>query len=145
MKNALSKFFGASLYDKWLYAEAAVWLLFGKAVVKMIPFRRIANMLGKKETESPEEAPAEELKRARRIGWRVRAVADRMPFNMNCFPQAIAGRMMLSTRGISSTTYFGLKNGENKKMEAHAWLRCGTVYVTGGDGSKEHAIVGRFS
>lgn len=45
-------------------------------------------------------------------------------------------------RHISSTLYLGC-NIENGKMIAHAWLRCGKMYVTGGDGSG-YAVVDMF-
>ena len=39
--------------------------------------------------------------------------------------------------------YLGVGLDENKKMIAHAWLRCGQLYVTGGDGH-EYTTVACF-
>ena len=40
---------------------------------------------------------------------------------------------ILYKKGIHTTLYLGVENSTGK-MTAHAWLRCGTIYVTGGDG-----------
>ena len=40
--------------------------------------------------------------------------------------------------------YLGCKMNEGK-MVAHAWLRCGAMYVTGGDGvANGYAVVDKF-
>ena len=52
---------------------------------------------------------------------------------------------LLSEKGIESTLYLGCKLDENNKMIAHAWIRVGKMFVTGGNGAAEgYAIVDRF-
>jgi hypothetical protein len=43
---------------------------------------------------------------------------------------------------ISSTLYLGVGK-DNDQMVAHAWLRCGQLYVTGGNGSN-YSMVAKF-
>ena len=50
---------------------------------------------------------------------------------------------LLKKKGIASTMYLGCGLDENGKMIAHAWLRCGKMYVTGGNGA-EYAMVDKF-
>ena len=49
---------------------------------------------------------------------------------------------LLKEAGIHSTLYLGVGKDEGK-MIAHAWLRCGQMYVTGGNGSS-YAMVAKF-
>ncbi len=45
-------------------------------------------------------------------------------------------------KGIQSTLYLGCGYDEGK-MVAHAWLRVGKMYVTGGDGTG-YSVVDKF-
>ena len=45
-------------------------------------------------------------------------------------------------KGIASTIYLGVFK-ENGKLKAHAWLRCGQLYLTGGNG-EGMAVVAKF-
>ena len=56
---------------------------------------------------------------------------------------AMAG---LRARGIQSTLYLGaaFKKKNPTEMEAHAWLRCGPLYVTGGEIYRQFGVVGIY-
>ena len=56
--------------------------------------------------------------------------------------RALAAQRLLCRRGLSSTLYLGC-GMEEGKMVAHAWLRFGEMYVTGGDGGG-YTTVARF-
>ena len=45
-------------------------------------------------------------------------------------------------RGVNTTLYLGVGK-EDGNMVAHAWLRCGQLYVTGGNGNG-YAMVAKF-
>ena len=49
---------------------------------------------------------------------------------------------MVKKKNISSTLYLGVKT-ENGKMSAHAWLRTGMLYVTGGSG-EGYVVVDKY-
>ena len=59
-----------------------------------------------------------------------------------CLVRAMTARKLLKEAGIHSTLYLGVGKDEGK-MIAHAWLRCGQMYVTGGNGSS-YAMVAKF-
>jgi hypothetical protein len=40
--------------------------------------------------------------------------------------------------------YLGLARGEAGELQAHAWLRCGTAVVTGGDYS-DYTVMASFT
>lgn len=56
--------------------------------------------------------------------------------------RAMTARKILLKKGINSTLYLGVGK-EDGKMVAHAWLRCGQLYVTGGNGTG-YAMVAKF-
>jgi hypothetical protein len=68
------------------------------------------------------------------------AAARRAPWRCQCLEQSIAGKLMLRRRRIPATLYLGVEKTEDA-IHAHAWLRCGSTFVTGGDGSTRYSIV----
>lgn len=111
----------------------------------VVPFRRLARSLGPADAESPLEVRSEELAEAERLAWAIRAVSRRTPWASTCFPQALTALVLLRRRGIASTLYLGAAiRPDRNGMEAHAWLRCGPLYVTGGAGHLRYGIVARF-
>jgi hypothetical protein len=69
-------------------------------------------------------------------GWAVTRAARHVPFSAVCLPQAMAARIMLKRRGVDSVLHFGArigqdKIGQDKPIDAHAWLDAAGVEVTG--------------
>ncbi len=54
-----------------------------------------------------------------------------LPFKAVCLPQAMAAQAMLRRRGVTSVMHFGAARGEEKPLDAHAWLDAAGVEVTG--------------
>ena len=57
--------------------------------------------------------------------------ARHVPFKAVCLPQAMAARVMLKRRGVASVMHFGAARGQEKPLDAHAWLDAAGVEVTG--------------
>ena len=74
----------------------------------------------------------------------MRTAAGRIPWDAACLPQALAGHAMLRLRRIRGTVWLGLKNGERRELLAHAWLRAGTLVVTGDAGHRDYTRIARF-
>ena len=80
----------------------------------------------------PEARPAApQVQLAADVGWAVTRAARYVPFRAVCLPQAMAARLMLARRGITSTMHFGAARGEDRPLDAHAWLDAAGVEVTG--------------
>ena len=82
------------------------------------------------------------MRQAARIAQIVGKVCDKTPWESKCLVRALAAQRLLCRRGLSSTLYLGC-GMEEGKMVAHAWLRFGEMYVTGGDGGG-YTTVARF-
>lgn len=65
------------------------------------------------------------------ISWAVQTSAAYLPWRTDCTVQAIAAKRLLAKQAITSDFYVGVKNDEANPFSAHAWLMCGSTYVTG--------------
>lgn len=93
-----------------------------------------------------EESPAEETKEVYRYAYRVSYAVDkictRTTWESKCLVRALSAQKLLKKKGIQSTLYLGCKLDDGK-MVAHAWLRVGAMFVTGGTG-EGYAIVDKY-
>jgi len=134
-----------------LLVEAAGWLLLARLALLFVPFPWIARHLG--AFVPPEEARAaqdrwphsqDRVALAERVGWAVTRAARHVPFKAVCLPQAIAARVMLKRRGVESVMHFGAARGQDKPLDAHAWLDAAGVEVTGYPVGREFAEIACF-
>ena len=95
--------------------------------------------------ESSEADALIHAKHLQRISWAVVTMSHHLPWECKCLVQAIAGKKMLQRRRIGSTLYLGVaKEGENA-LVAHAWLRSGSMILTGARGRDRFAVVSTFA
>jgi hypothetical protein len=124
-----------------LLLEAAVWLGGAQVALRFVPFRRIARWLERRQRGG---ASAADEVCVERIGRAVRVASRRVPWPSRCLAQALAARAMLQRRGVRTTLTLGVAKGEEGSFEAHAWLRCGTQILTGGDGVERFTVLATF-
>ena len=110
--------------------------------LKLLHTGKLRKNWGRENAESAPEEPVESYRQAARISRIVNKVCDKTPWESKCLVRALTARRLLEKRGISSTLYLGC-GMEAGEMVAHAWLRCGELYVTGGDG-KKYTTVAKF-
>jgi hypothetical protein len=139
------RFMRLPLADKCLLLEATVLLALARLAVLVLPFRWVARVLGKQEAQTPEDADSAKTVKIRRIGAQVLKASRNVPWTSKCLDQAIAAKVMLSHRGIAATVYFGVRNDEQGDLAAHAWLRSGAVYVTGGVSRDRYTVINTFA
>ena len=131
--------------DKWLLVQVFVLLGVTRLAIDTLSLRRLARHFGPQQVETPAEIAPAALVVARRIAWAIQRVSPYTPWNSNCFPQALTAKLLLRWQGIPSTLYLGAAFKEDRsRLEAHAWLRCGPLYVTGGRGHERYGTVGVF-
>lgn len=133
-------------WAKWrLLFEAGALLVAARLAVWFVPFRRLAKGLGKTMVESPVAETEIQRSLATPIGWSVCELGKRLPWMSQCLVQAVAVTWMLQRRRIPSTLYFGLAKDPDKQLKAHAWVRCGTLVLTGAGGLDQYKIVATFA
>ena len=132
-----------TLSEYSLFAEAWIFLAFARLVLVFVPFRRIANMLGKVMYEVPADLQ-QDPKVLAAVSVAIIRAGARSPWRTKCFEQAIASKIMLRLRGIRTTVYFGISKNGPGEMRAHAWLKVNDTIVTGGPDISQFTIVSWF-
>lgn len=140
----LSHFLRRPWRDQSLFIQAYLLLGLARLAINALPFPKLTKYLGVSKVESSADLPVLHLEEARRVAWAVRSASRYTPWKSNCFPQAIAAKYLLKRKGIASTLYLGAAFKARTELEAHAWLRCGPFYVTGGAGHIHFGTVGIF-
>lgn len=137
--------------DRWLLAQVFVMLGLAWLALRVIPFRRLALRLGSLHEETSIDVADAHLAQARRVALAIARISPHTPWESNCFPQALTAKFWLRRRGIPTTLYLGVAltqsgvDGSNRtEMEAHAWLRCGPFFVTGGRSHERFTVTARF-
>lgn len=140
-----------SIKEYRLFIEAWFFLAIARILIFWIPFRKLLPLIGQQvsqdeaEIETSNQVASSDLLEL--ISISIRRACRRSPWRTKCFEQALSARMMLRRRGIKSIIYFGVRksiSNQKEKLEAHAWLVCSGVVVTGGENNNTFTIVGRF-
>jgi hypothetical protein len=140
----------------WLAAIEATWrLALARGMIVLLRFPNLAKRLGTPMRESVSDDDLSRKRVLRRIRWAIAAISRRAPWRCKCLEQAIAAKMMLRARNIDNTLYLGVARDsasasssastKSSAVEAHAWLRCGSVYVTGGEERGRFTVVSMFA
>lgn len=132
--TALRKMRSRSAAEWFTVFEAVIALAIARLAIIAVPASRRMSLLGKPAEESSDHrlTPREDVA-ARQVRWAVAGLSDHTPWTSNCLPQALAAKYMLRRRGIAATLSVGAKFSDDRSaLEAHAWLRCGDLTVTGG-------------
>ena len=124
--------------------EALFWLLLSRLLVRLIPFRRIARYLGTAGRESAAVISASDAAAAVQVRAIVRGVCRRLRWRPSCLVRSLAAMVLLRRTGVEGTLYLGAaSNGE--RLRAHAWVRCGQVFVVGDRGRAGYTVLNSFT
>lgn len=112
-----------------------------RGVIKVFALRTISARLGTPMQETPHEGLAEEdLRYAHRVAQTIDRVAPLTPTTSNCYPQGLTAWWLLRRRRMPTTFYYGAAFDESgTALEAHVWVRCGPLIVTGGGPHRRYA------
>lgn len=143
--NRVGKFLRRSGRDRRLFLEACGWLVLARLAILLLPFKRIAPLLGRPMVESPLEDHAIDTVLLEAISWAAQTAGNHMPWGNKCLAQAMAGKAMLRRRGMRSTLYLGVARDGMQLMKAHAWLRCGGKILSGHRKMSGFTVVASFA
>ncbi|MGA8495784.1 MAG: lasso peptide biosynthesis B2 protein [Xanthobacteraceae bacterium] len=143
LRRRLVRFAQVGPHRRAVLVEAVAWLLVARLSLIFVSFPHLARRLG--TLVAPADARAlragsdnkqDQTRVAEEVGWAVTRAARHVPFNAVCLPQAMAARIMLKRRGVDSVLHFGARigqgrSGQDKPIDAHAWLDAAGVEVTG--------------
>lgn len=140
----IDAFLRLSWGDRWRFAEAVAWLLGARLMLLFVPFRKLASWMGRRMAESP-EVDSHEAELGVRVSWAVCAASRHTPWQTKCLAEAIAAKTMLKLRRVPSTLYLGVAKNDDGELEAHAWLRCGSLILTGGRVRRRFTVIATFA
>lgn len=134
--------------DRFLLLETIVWLGIARVAVLLVPFKRLSTRLGQAMAETPSTDDDSRRDSLRRIRWALDVMSRRAPWRCKCLERGIAGKMMLRRRGVPNTLYLGIARSSDPArhaLDAHAWLRSGSYFVTGGEDHDRYTVVSTFA
>jgi hypothetical protein len=143
MSRKLRRFFTISTSERRHFFRAVYYSAIARFLILFIPFRKYSFWLGTYGKETPEDDPGFQ-DYVRLVSVSVKRAQKVTPWRFKCLEQAMTAKKFLNKKNIPSTIYFGV-NRRNGKMNAHAWLRCGSTYVTGGRNRNDFTTVAWFS
>jgi len=138
---------GLSPTERCLLVEAIGWLGLLRVAVLMLPFRRLASLLGLTQSDPSEVSlafRADHQARTEAIGWAVQGVAARTPWLSTCLVQSLAGYVMLRRHDVPSVVYLGVAKDAGGELIAHSWLQCGDRFVTGGGSQHRYSVIAAY-
>jgi len=125
--------------------EATFFLGWARIRMLVQPFSKIAPSLGLYMQETDIRFCADQRVTLMKIRQVIHLMSRHTPWDTKCLVRAMAGMKMLERRGIESTLYLGTGKDELGKMIAHAWLRSGSMYITGDEEMDRFTVTGMFA
>ena len=125
--------------------EAVASLILAAILLRILPFRRVASILGDTTTGS-ESAMLGHRETAAAVARAVARAHRGLPWQSTCLVQALAGRLMLGRRAVPCTVHFGVEKSDTPHgFAAHAWLCAADIMVTGEAPSPRYTPIAAFA
>lgn len=142
----LKKMYHFICYNKRKRLTLAIYgyTAFYRIQILLIPSKILQKYWGRYGEESKSEDTNEHYFYAIGISNYVNRIAEKTPWQSKCLVRALTAQQLLRRKQIATTLYLGVGKDEKGRMIAHAWLRCGKLYVTGGNGA-DYAVVAKFA
>ena len=74
----------------------------------------------------------------------VNRVCNNTPWKSECLVRVFVAKRMLYHRNVHSNAYLGVKKDKEGNLLAHAWIKCGDIFVSGKDGYEEFTVTSVF-
>ncbi len=122
----------ANLTPKEIRLIFYAWILMIAAAVAVRFFsfpilRSLASRPLKREICNPDH----QVELARETRAAISMAARRSPLRALCFEKGLVAQILLRRRGVPSVLYYGLKQEQDKQLEAHVWVMVGDFPVCG--------------
>jgi hypothetical protein len=130
---ALRKLRTYSWEQRLLLLEACLWLGMARALLLTMPFQQSGRLLRLDRCDplALQAASDLQLPRAASVGWAVEVAAQHTPWQSLCLAQGLAAAAMLKRRRIAGVLVLGVRHDGASALLAHAWVRCGSLTLTG--------------
>lgn len=133
----LKKFWNLPLKQKLLIPQIFVLLHWYRFRIDHRPFSELSPHIGTPGHETPVETTP---KNAWVVHELMNAMYRKLRWKRSCLIRALTAKKLLNRMGERCTLYAGVRKIGDGPMEAHAWLRCGKLIVTGGEIMKDFTV-----
>ena len=123
---------------KLMLPEALILSGYYRFLILRKPFARISPSIGVLNHETAERVIRDIT--VYQVSRAVSIICSRTPWESKCLVRALTAKKMLNRRKFPCTLYMGVALQSDGELSAHAWLRCGKTYVSGGNGAGQYAV-----
>ena len=120
-------------HHKCLTIQALYYCGVYRLCILLIPMKKLERFFGKAGLETDFKEDIMQSSYVRNVAQVVNRVSSKTPWESKCLLRALTIRRILSRHKIPTTLYLGVMKQE-EELRAHAWIRCGSFYLSGGDG-----------
>jgi hypothetical protein len=146
MLTRIRRFKALPSANRWIFLKA--WF---RLAILSRPFKRqVRSLQHRRERVAPPPLRPGEGEQAIRIGELVTLAARHTPWQSPCLAQVLAAQRLLAARGIPGQFHLGVRrvasgDGQARDLEAHAWLECGDLIVSGEWEHRDYTVVSTFA
>lgn len=130
--------------NKFLIIKTLFLTAIVRCVILIVPFKNIKKYIGVSGQESDKVSLFDPDKKIIRIKRVVNKLSKHTPWESKCLVKAMVAQHLLVENNFETTLYLGVGKDDQEKMVAHAWLRCGDIYVTGYEEIHKFVEVAKF-
>lgn len=130
--------------EKLFLLEVLLLIHILQLVIIFVKFKYISRFLGQQKRETDFNISKEQCITAKRVSKVIKKVSRNLYWKPKCLVQALTAKLILNSKGIESTLYIGVKRDDEKKLLAHAWTRCGNIFLTGGENKNQFVTLNFF-
>lgn len=124
----------------FLLLEACLALLFSSFVLRFLPYQWVTSIMNKNmKWKSTHDKDRKE--RLLFIGQTIEVASRNIPFELACFTQSLAAKIMLTRRRLKSLLNIGVMVNEEGIKKGHAWLTCGELVIVGRKQHENYKII----
>lgn len=134
----LKKWWHLPFHLKWMLIEVLFLSAYYRMKLLYFPFAKLSDKIGTLGFETEKEAQNETI--CMECAWATDVICKRTPWESKCLVRALTAKKLLNQRKLPCTLYMGVLLNQQGDMTAHAWLRCGEIYVSGGNGEGTYTI-----
>lgn len=124
------KFLKLSFNEKKIFILSFYYLLFSIIVIEFLPMRFLKPFIGKPVTMINDDFIETNHEKIKLIQMGILRTLKIIPWNVKCYAQTTAAKMLLNKYSINSYLCIGL-NKVNSDLKAHAWLQIGNSVIIG--------------
>jgi hypothetical protein len=114
-------------------------------IVHLLPYKLYKRFLGKPlNSDEFLEIEPSRVKTVEIIHRSVKRSGKYLPWPHKCLINAIVAKRLLNKQNIPSVLCLGVAKTPGEGLKAHAWVKCGTIVVTGKRGMEKYKAVSWF-